>query len=127
MTTFRKHSFLWVTSAFFLLSLGAHWALAWYAYVDEANAHHQPVSTREWAVQTGRDTFENWQSEFLQLVWQVGGLMCLYAVGSNQSKEGNERLEAKLDALLGASPEGRAALAELDRRFCRQPPPARAP
>jgi hypothetical protein len=38
-----------------------------------------------------RDTFENWQSEFLQLIWQVAGLTFLWYVGSPQSKEEEER------------------------------------
>ena len=45
-------------------------------------------------------TFENWQSEFLQLVWQAVGLALLLFWGSSQSKESDERIEAKLDALL---------------------------
>jgi len=47
-----------------------------------------------------RDTLENWQSEFLQLMWQVGGLAFLLYMGSPQSKEGQQRLEKKLDAIL---------------------------
>jgi hypothetical protein len=47
-----------------------------------------------------RDTLENWQSEFLQLLWQVAGLTILLHIGSPQSKEGDERKEAKLDAIL---------------------------
>lgn len=47
-----------------------------------------------------RDTLENWQSEFLQLLWQVGGLAFLLFLGSPQSKEGTDRMEAKLDAIL---------------------------
>ena len=43
---------------------------------------------------------ENWQSEFLQLMWQVGGLSVLLYVGSPQSKESEQRLEKKLDAIL---------------------------
>jgi hypothetical protein len=50
--------------------------------------------------QTLRDTMENWQSEFLQLMWQVGGLSFLLYVGSPQSKESEQRLEKKLDAIL---------------------------
>jgi hypothetical protein len=45
-------------------------------------------------------TFENWQSEFLQLVWQAMGLAILFYWGSSQSKESDERIEAKLDRLL---------------------------
>jgi hypothetical protein len=50
--------------------------------------------------QTLRDTMENWQSEFLQLMWQVAGLSILLYVGSPQSKESDERLEKKLDRIL---------------------------
>lgn len=47
-----------------------------------------------------RDTFENWQSEFLQLLWQVVGLAYFLYVGSPSSKENDDRVEAKIDALL---------------------------
>lgn len=43
---------------------------------------------------------ENWQSEFLQLLWQVGGMMLLLAVGSSQSRNESERMEAKIDQIL---------------------------
>lgn len=46
------------------------------------------------------DTLENWQSEFLQLIWQVAGLALLYHIGSPQSNEGNDRLEEKIDLIL---------------------------
>lgn len=49
----------------------------------------------------------NWQSEFLQLLWQVGGLALLLHVGSPQSKEGDDRLEARIDAILLALEPGR--------------------
>jgi hypothetical protein len=82
----------------------------------------------QYAIQLTRDTFENWQSEFLQLLWQVGGLALFLYLGSPQSKEGNDRLEAKLDAVLRkVDPErGDRVIAELDRTFCKQPdePPA---
>ena len=43
---------------------------------------------------------ENWQSEFLQLVWQVVGLSVLWYIGSSQSKESDDRLEEKIDLLI---------------------------
>jgi hypothetical protein len=45
----------------------------------------------------------------LQLVWQAAGLALLFFWGSSQSKESDERLEAKLDRLLeerGIDPDG---------------------
>ena len=95
-----KRGYLWVTLAFFVLSVAGHWAFAWPAYVDEAQAHGETPEFKPYFVQTMRDTFENWQSEFLQLIWQVAGLAVLWHVGSPQSKEGDERKEEKLDAIL---------------------------
>ena len=40
------------------------------------------------------------QSKSLQLMWQFGGLSFLLYVGSPQSKESEQRLEKKLDAIL---------------------------
>jgi hypothetical protein len=47
-----------------------------------------------------RETMENWQSEFLQLMWQVAGLSFLWYVGSPDSKEGGDRKEEKLDYII---------------------------
>jgi hypothetical protein len=64
----------------------------------------------------GRDTFENWQSEFLQLLWQVVGLAYFLYVGSPASKENDDRTEAKLDALLQlvGKERGEALIREID-------------
>jgi hypothetical protein len=66
-----------------------------------------------------RDTLENWQSEFLQLIWQVGGLALLLYVGSPQSKEGDDRMEAKIDAILAAVDPKNAdqLIDEIDREY----------
>ncbi|HZV92881.1 MAG TPA: DUF6766 family protein, partial [Caldimonas sp.] len=68
-----------------------------------------------------QQTLENWQSEFLQLLWQVGGLAYFLYLGSPQSREGDERKEAKLDALLRhLGPEGERIVTELDERYPRR-------
>lgn len=95
-----KYSFAWVTAVFFLFSLALHWIFGWFAYLDEQTALGISVETSDYLIEMGRDTFENWQSEFLQLIWQVAGLAFLLHVGSPQSKEGDDRMEAKLDAIL---------------------------
>lgn len=96
----KRYGFLWVTGGFFILSLIGHWVFAWFAYVQEQAAHGQPIAFNDYLVTTMRDTLENWQSEFLQLIWQVAGLALLLHVGSPQSKEGDDRMEAKIDAIL---------------------------
>jgi hypothetical protein len=96
----RKRGYLWVTLLFFVVSLVIHWTFAWFAYAEEQIEHNQAIELSGYFNQTLRDTMENWQSEFLQLMWQVGGLSFLLYVGSPQSKESEQRLEKKLDAIL---------------------------
>jgi len=87
--------------------------------VDEQQQFGAPVEVSGYTVQMLRDTLENWQSEFLQLLWQIGGLAFLLYVGSPQSKEGDDRLEAKIDAILAAvDPKNADALLdEIDREY----------
>jgi hypothetical protein len=120
MTNRSKRGYLWVTLAFFVLSLAGHWVFGWFAYVEDAREHGQPVEVSAYAVEMGRDTLENWQSEFLQLIWQVAGLAVLLHVGSPQSKEGDERIEAKLDYLMSQTSDGLAKQQDIDRRFLRE-------
>ncbi len=80
-----KRGYLWVTIGFFAITLSAHWVFA-FSYLQEQKEHNQPVEFSGYVNMTVRDTMENWQSEFLQLAWQVGGLVFLWAVASPQSK-----------------------------------------
>ncbi len=116
---FKRYGYLWVTGVIFVLTFGGHWLLAWQAYVDEQEAHGQTPEARGYLLEVGRDTLENWQSEFLQLMWQVAGLAFLFHVGSPQSKEGDERLEKKVDELLRQAKGGEEALKRLDRKYPR--------
>ena len=61
---------------------------------------------------TFRDIMENWQSEFLQLMWQVAGLSFLLYVGSPQSKESSERIEEKIDLIMKKLQERNSEQAE---------------
>ena len=100
MTIWEKKSYLWVTLIFFLFSLALHWGFGWEAYKNEQDAHNQPVVVNEYIVEMVRDTAENWQSEFLQLMWQVAGLALLLYIASPQSREGDDRKEEKLDHII---------------------------
>jgi hypothetical protein len=51
-----------------------HWLFGWFAYVHEQQTHGASLQVSDYVIQMTRDTLENWQSEFLQLTWQVGGL-----------------------------------------------------
>lgn len=115
----KRYAYGWITLALFVITLTGHWLFGWYAYVNEQAAHQQPVRISDYTVQMLRDTLENWQSEFLQLLWQVGGLALLFYVGSPQSKEGDDRMEAKLDAVLRAVDAKNAdrLIAEIDEDY----------
>ena len=115
----RKYGFLWITLILFLGSAVGHWCFSWKAYQQEQQEHHQPVVFNEYFIETARDTFENWQSEFLQLIWQVAGLAFLFYVGSPQSKEEGERLEEKVDLLIRLmDPEnGEKSIRKLDNKW----------
>jgi len=120
-TLWSRYSYVWITALFFLVSLAGHWLFAWYAFVDEQQAHGEPIEMSSYAIETARDTLENWQSEFLQLIWQVAGLAFLLYVGSPQSKEGDNRKEAKLDLILKAvRKDGDEEIEKLDRKYARK-------
>src|SRR5690606_40739315 len=70
----KKYAYAWITLAFFTVSITLHWIFGWFAFVDEQSAHGQAAELSPYLLEMGRDTFENWQSEFLQLLWQVVGL-----------------------------------------------------
>ena len=72
----KKYAFLWITLILFSGSLFGHW---YYGFTT-GNTWQENM----------RDTFENWQSEFLQLIWQVVALTYFWYIGSPQSKEEEE-------------------------------------
>jgi len=118
---FRKYSYLWITLGFFLGSLLLHWYFGWQSYVADAEQHGQAAQQSEYLDEMLRDTFENWQSEFLQLMWQVCGLAYFLYVGSPSSKENDDRVEAKIDALLIMNGKaGFEIMEKLDKHFLRE-------
>lgn len=118
---FGKYAYGWLTLAFFTGSLLLHWYFGWQAFVDDARSHGQSPETGEYVSLMLRDTFENWQSEFLQLLWQVLGLAYFLYLGSPSSKENDDRMEAKIDELirLQAGAEADSLLDSIDRRYLR--------
>jgi hypothetical protein len=116
----NRYGYLWITLAFFVISIVGQWLFGWFAYVNEQTDLEAPIELSDYSFRMLRDTLENWQSEFLQLIWQVAGLAVLLYVGSPQSREGDERKEAKLDAILQAVDKGgKKTIAALDRKFHR--------
>ena len=118
----KGYAYAWITLGFFLVSLILHWTFGWSAFVNDAAEHGQSPEFGQYLVQMSRDTFENWQSEFLQLLWQVVGLAYFLYLGSPSSHENDDRLEAKVDALLHfQGKEGKEVIVKLDKHFMRHP------
>ena len=117
-----KYSYAWITLAFFLISLLLHWYFGWDAFEDEARQHGEVPEVSQYLTQMARDTLENWQSEFLQLLWQVVGLAYFLYIGSPSSKENDDRLEAKIDELMriqAGDEQGQALIDEIDKHYLR--------
>jgi hypothetical protein len=119
MSIWKKFGFAWVTLGFLAISLVGHWLFGWFAYADEQEALGRSVEASGYLVEMLRDTFENWQSEFLQLLWQVVGLTILLYVGSPQSKESEDRDGELLEEILRKVDPAHADefLAHLNRRY----------
>jgi hypothetical protein len=117
-----RYGFLWVTLVLFAGSVLGHWTFGWFAYVDEQQTHGQMAEFGAYAYEALRDMLENWQAEFIGIAWQIVGLGILYAVGSPQSREGDERKEQKLDLILKKLDPDNAdkEIAKLDRDYSRE-------
>jgi hypothetical protein len=120
-STFQRRAFLWITLVLFIGSLIGHWTFGWINYADEQQMHGEIAKFSSYLPEALRGTFENWQAEFMSLAWQIMGLAALYAVGSPQSKESDDRKEKKLDLILKKlDPENaEKEIERLDRDYAR--------
>ena len=100
MREVKKRGYLYVTIVFFAVSWLIHGITAFNQFVEEQNQHGQPISMNIFWNEFIRQTTENWQSEFLQLSWQIGGLMILLAVASPHARLGDQRKEKIFEKLL---------------------------
>jgi len=91
----------------FLASWAAQGVSQWQTFTDEQRSHGEEPEVGDFVSEFGMSTFENWQSEFLQLFAFVT-LAALYIhKGSGESKDGEEKVEASLrriEAHLGTLP-----------------------
>ena len=79
--------------ALFLLSWVGQAVAEWGSYVQEVQEHGDTPAISDFFVQFGQSTFENWQSEFLQLFSFVVFSAILIHHGSAESRDGEDRIE----------------------------------
>lgn len=80
----------------FLASWIAQGIGQWQTFTDEQHAHGESAELGDFVAEFSQSTFENWQSEFLQLFSFVV-LAALYIhKGSAESKDSDEKVEAAL-------------------------------
>jgi hypothetical protein len=88
-TIFHRHGLSIVLVSLFLISMvGQTWS-GWYAFNDGQREHGEPPVTLVEYLATGHfgeATFENWESEFLQMAFYVLLTAWLFQVGSSESK-----------------------------------------
>ena len=96
----KAYSFALVTGVFFVFSWLGQFVFQAAETARDARSHGEAFEWSDVWVRFFASTFENWQSEFLQLMWQAAGLALLYHWGSSQSREGDDRLEAKVDRIM---------------------------
>lgn len=83
----------------FLVTWIAQGVAEYGTYRDEQRTHGEPVTIDGYLMAFGQSTLENWQSEFLQLFSFVVLSAVMIHRGSAESKDSDDRMERKLDAI----------------------------
>jgi hypothetical protein len=92
----------WVLLALFLAAWVLQTWAGWREFQAEQHEHQQAAQIfgdGGYVWNWGRATFENWQSEFLQLLAFVTLTSFLIFKGSPESRDGDDEMRAKLDRI----------------------------
>src|SRR3712207_1558646 len=98
----RDYSLSLALAALFLVAWGLQTWTGWVEFGAEQQAHGQTAEAfgaDGYVWRWGQATFENWQSEFLQLLTFVVLTAYLIHRGSHESKDGDEKMEQALQRI----------------------------
>ena len=108
----REYSLTIVVGTMFLISFVLHTMFGWWQYAADQVANGQQATVFGWdgfIVYFGEWTFQNWQSEFLEVLVLITATVYFIHKGSPESRDGDdemkatlERIEKKLDDLEAA-------------------------
>jgi hypothetical protein len=95
----RDYSLSIVVGSLFVLSFVLHGIFGWWQYVaDQTQNGSDPTvwGPDGFVVYFGEWTFQNWQSEFLEVLLLIVLTASLVHKGSHESKDGEEEIKARL-------------------------------
>ena len=107
-SVFREFGLSFALISLFFVSWIGQLVTQWQEFTDDQLSHGSEPELGDFFAVFGQATFENWQSEFLQLFAFIS-LSALYIhKGSAESKDGTEKLEAsmrRIEERLGTLPQ----------------------
>lgn len=92
MKLFKNYGLSITLCALFLASWVGQGYFQWKEFISEQQTHNQPIQVNQYFNSFMQATFENWQSEFLQLFTFVVLATYLIHKGSPQSKDGDDEM-----------------------------------
>jgi hypothetical protein len=95
----KNYSLSITLATLFLITWLGQGYFQWVEFQNTQKEHNQPVTTEDFIPEFFSKTLENWQSEFLQLLAFVVLTSFLIHKGSPESRDGQDRMEKKIDRI----------------------------
>lgn len=98
----RDYSLSIVLFGLFLISFILHTIFGWWQYSADQAAAGQQATLFGWdgyVIYLGEWTFQNWQSEFLEVVTLIIATAYFIHRGSHESKDGEDEMRATLERI----------------------------
>jgi hypothetical protein len=98
----RDYSLSVVVFTLFLVTFILHTIFGWWQYAADQASQGQDATVFGWSgyiVYWGEWTFQNWQSEFLEVVTLIVATAYFIHKGSHESKDGDDEMRAMLERI----------------------------
>jgi hypothetical protein len=98
----RDYSLTIVVGVLFLFSFVLHAIFGWWQYVADQANQGQPATLFGWdgyVIYFGEWTFQNWQSEFLEVLALIVLTAFLIHKGSHESRDSDDAMQASIDRI----------------------------
>jgi hypothetical protein len=98
----RDYSLTIVVGALFAISFLLHAVFGWWQYSADQAANGQQATVFGWdgyILYFGEWTFQNWQSEFLEVLLLITATVYFIHKGSPESRDGDDEMKATLERI----------------------------